>query len=115
MLTLHRSSVMGWMSTIIYTICERGKMVGAHNINRGAFCMLARIPDLWMRTQTARATELLVNLNSQNGDHGRSSRARLCDLTESDDLYQAAGAMKVMTFDRTRKHFRFIPTLRYLK
>src|SRR5271155_55765 len=30
-----------WMSTIIHTICERGKMAGSHNINRKAFCVLA--------------------------------------------------------------------------
>src|SRR3954465_8618252 len=35
-----------WMSTIILTICERGKMTGAHNINRMGFCLLADIPDL---------------------------------------------------------------------
>src|ERR1051325_3992845 len=72
------------MSTIIYTICERGNMSGVHNLNRKAFCILSRIPDLWMRTQTTRATELLVNLNSETGDHGKSTVARLLDLTDSD-------------------------------
>src|SRR6185436_8324319 len=32
-----------WMSTIVLTICQRGKMSGAHNINRKAFCLLANI------------------------------------------------------------------------
>jgi len=70
-----------WMSTIVLTICQRGKMSGAHNINRKAFCLLANIPDLWLRTQTSRASELLVNLNSSRGDHGKSTVARLFALT----------------------------------
>src|SRR4051794_35358956 len=56
-----------WMSTIVLTICQRGKMSGVHNTNRKAFCLLANIPDLWLRTQTSRASELLVNLNSSRG------------------------------------------------
>jgi len=67
-----------WMSTIIFTICERGHMSGAHNINRKV-CLLSRIPDLWMRTQTARASELLVLLNSE-GAHADSTRARFLPL-----------------------------------
>jgi len=39
----------GWMSTIMYTICERGNMSGTH-LNRYGFCLLTRIPDLWLRT-----------------------------------------------------------------
>jgi hypothetical protein len=105
----------GWMSTIIYTICERGNMSGVHNLNRKAFCILSRIPDLWMRTQTTRATELLVNLNSENGDHGKSTVARLLDLTDSVDIYQATRALKENPPQRRREFFRFIPTLRYLK
>ena len=53
-----------WLSTIIYTICARGNMSGTHSINKSGFCILSGIPDIWMRTQISRATDLLVNLNS---------------------------------------------------
>ena len=103
-----------WMSTIIYTICSRGAMSGSHNINRKAFCLLSGIPDLWMRTQISRATDLLINLNSAYGDHGRSTRSRLFNLTKTAD------APSVINFLRTkqlkaRKFFRMIPTLKFLQ
>src|SRR5215469_6967096 len=77
-----------WMSTIIHTICERGRMSGAHSINKG-FSFLSGIPDLWHHTLTARATDLIVNLNSLNGDHGRSTRARFLALGKSFQLRDA--------------------------
>ena len=65
-----------WMSSIIYTICRRGRIANAPSLNRMAFCILADIPDLWMRTQTTRATELLCDLNSRNSMAGLSSALR---------------------------------------
>ena len=103
-----------WMSTIMYTISERGGMSSVHNLNRYAFCLLADIPDLWMRTQSSRATEFLVNLNSTNGDHGRTTRARLFDQTGCTNIYQAIESLKSNPPQRRRNYFRFIPSLRYL-
>jgi len=102
-----------WMSTIILTICERGKMIGAHNINRMGFCLLANIPDLWFRTQTSRASELLVNLNSSNGDHGKSTVARLFDLTKANGINAAIIYLNSKRLKK-RPFFRMIPTLQYL-
>ena len=56
-------------------------MLSARNINRKAFCLLAGIPDIWMRTQTSRATDLLVNLNTRYCQSGRSTIARVCALS----------------------------------
>src|SRR6185436_4533185 len=79
-----------WLSAIIHTICARGNMSGAHSLNKSGFCILSGIPDLWMRTQVSRATDLLVNLNSFQGDHGRSTHARLSSLTKSTDIQGAS-------------------------
>ena len=43
----------GWMATIIHTFCTRGGMPSGHSLNRYAFCLLAGIPDLWLRTRDA--------------------------------------------------------------
>lgn len=67
-----------------------------------------------MRTQSSRATEFLVNLNLTNGDHGRTTRARLLDQTDSTDIYQAVKSLNSDPPQRRRNCFRFIPTLRYL-
>src|SRR5438270_6086761 len=54
-----------WQSSIIHTICERAGMSNANSINRKAFCLLAGLPDIWLRTQTTRATVILVNINTR--------------------------------------------------
>ena len=46
-----------WLSTVIHTICERAQMGNVHSLNRAAFCLLADVPDVWMRTQTSRTSE----------------------------------------------------------
>src|ERR1043166_6151033 len=71
-----------WISTIIYTICHRGGMSSVTTLNRSAFLLLSGIPNMWMRTQTTRAAELLVNLNTQYCECGRSTRARFCNLVK---------------------------------
>ena len=103
-----------WLSTIIHTICARGNMSGAHSLNKSGFCILSGIPDLWMRTQVSRATDLLVNLNSFQGDHGRSTRARLFSLTKSTDIKGASTFLQTKVLKR-KKFFRTIPTLQFLK
>src|ERR1051325_2678510 len=70
----------GWLSTIIHTLCYRSQMSTVHTINKKAFCLLAGIPDLWMRAQTTRATELFVNLNTQYCLSGETTRARFCSF-----------------------------------
>jgi hypothetical protein len=50
-----------WMSLIIRTFCERSGMASGHSINNMAFCVLCGIPDLWLRSHTARATELVCS------------------------------------------------------
>jgi len=69
-----------WLSTVIHTICERAQMNNARSVNRAAFCLLAAIPDFWCRTQTSRSTDLLVNLNTNYCQNGRSTVACLCAL-----------------------------------
>ena len=103
-----------WLSTIIYTICAWGNMAGAHSINKSGFCILSGIPDIWMRTQISRATDLLVNLNSFHGDHGRSTRARLFSLTKATDIKSASIFLQTKVLKR-KKFFRTIPTLQFLK
>ena len=49
-----------WLSTIIHTLCELSGMSTMKTINRKAFCLLAGLPDLWLRMQTMRTTEIMV-------------------------------------------------------
>jgi hypothetical protein len=69
-----------WQSSIVHTICERAGMSNANSINRKAFCLLAGLPDIWLRTQTTRATDILVNINTRYCQSGRSTMARICAL-----------------------------------
>src|SRR4051794_17841014 len=87
-------------------------MSGAHTINRKAFCLLSRISDLWMCTQTARASELLVLLNSE-GAHADSTRARLLAVSDSVDISSALASLSSRNLNK-REFFRMIPTLQYL-
>jgi hypothetical protein len=47
-------------------------MNSCRNLNRSAFCILSGIPNLWLRTQTSRAAELFVTLNSVNSPAGET-------------------------------------------
>ena len=105
-----------WLATVIHTICERAKMSNAHSINRKAFCLLADLPDLWMRTQTSRATDLLVNLNTKYAQNGRSTVARLCALIKQ----SPKNLPSVIQLISSKDNFRCGPnristTLKYLK
>jgi ribonuclease HI len=57
---------------------------------------------------------LIVNLNSSNGDHGRSTVARLFDLTKANCINAAVNYLNSKCLKK-RPFFRFIPTLQYLK
>jgi hypothetical protein len=105
-----------WLSTIIHTLCDRGGMKTASTINKKAFCLLAGLPDIWMRLQTSRAAELLVNLNTKHCLSGRSTRARffsLCDVSvgESKDAIQQLRNATIYK----RKNLRISSTIQYLK
>src|SRR3978361_1165896 len=64
------------MSTIMHTICHRGGM-NPVTLNKKGFFLLAKLPDIWKRMQTSRATELFVNLNTK---YCLSAVARFCSL-----------------------------------
>jgi len=97
-----------WLSTIIHTLCVRGGMSMAHSINKKAFCLLAGLPDLWMRMHTARATELLVNMNTKYCLSGRSTRARFCSLTHKTTakVALAVGELEGIASINIREHCR---------
>ena len=64
--------------------------------------------------RNSRATDLLVNLNSYNGDHGRSTRARLFALTKSTDVLAMCVFLRTKALKK-KAFFRVIPTLQFLK
>src|SRR6185503_17394254 len=64
--TIPKKVYLSWMSIVIETFGKRGGMNTVHTLNRCAFCVLADIPHIWLRAQTARTTELIVYLNSYN-------------------------------------------------
>ena len=64
--------------------------------------LLADIPDIWMRTQTTRATELLVNLNTHYCLSGRSTRARLCSLFHL-PVFQMVAAIQKLSMSIIKK------------
>jgi ribonuclease HI len=76
-----------WTRIIIHTILEpSGISAGfARSINQDAFCSLANIPNLWRRTNTIRMTELLIALNTQHCDSGRSTRARVAAIAKPEN------------------------------
>ena len=105
-----------WTSTITFTICHRGGMSTIGTLNKMGFCLLADIPDLWLRAQTSRATELLVNLNTKICLSGRSTRARLCNLfslsaSEITSTLQKLASQAL----KKREYNRLVPTIQYLK
>src|SRR3954468_21331686 len=83
-------------------------------INKKGFCLLAGIPDLWMR-KTTRATELLVNLNTQYCLSGETTRARFCSFMGMTDIIPAMRAFEVLGIFNVRATNRMSSTLKYLK
>src|SRR5689334_12356203 len=79
------------------------------------FCLLAEIPNLWLRTQTVRATELICLLNSRNSPARSSTVARLCAFTKTPNVAAAARKLQEMKRFPTSSDFRFVPTLKHLK
>jgi hypothetical protein len=104
-----------WMSAIITTFCVRSGMSSGHSLNHMGFCLLADIPNLWLRTQTARATELICLLNSRNSPAGSSTVARLCAFTKAANVAAATRKLQEMKRFPTSDEFRFVPTLKHLK
>ena len=107
----------GWMSTILHTICSLGRISTVTTLNRSAFLVLADIPDLWMRTQTTRSSELLVNLNTKNCDSGRSTVARVCSLVglQARNAQQAIHTISLSNRLNKRVTCRSALTIQYLK
>ena len=71
-----------WMRSIIHTLCISSGF-SDYSLNTAGFCLLADIPDIWLRAQTARATELICSLNSRNSAVGSSTLARFCASMKS--------------------------------
>src|SRR6185437_14088147 len=104
-----------WMSAIIDTFCIRSGIASGHSLNHMAFCLLAGVPHLWLRIQTARATEFICCLNSRNSAAGSSTLARLCAFTKSTDPASAVRKLVERKKLPTTNVFRLGPTLKYLK
>ena len=92
-------------------------MSNAHSLNRAAFCLLADIPDFWRRTQTSRATDLLVNLNTKYCQNGKSTVARLCALARksTEELRSAISILNEKKSIKVSTASRMSSTLQYLK
>ena len=104
-----------WLSSIIFTICERSGMNSCRNLNRSAFCILSGIPNLWLRTQTSRAAELFVTLNSVNSPAGETTRARLCSLSGQPNLGLALQRLNALKKFSNENENRIITSIKYLK
>ena len=106
-----------WTSTILTTICYRGGMSTVGTLNKKAFLLLADIPDIWMRTQTTRACELLVTLNTNYCEVGRSTIARLCSLAKvsARNSRLAVDELNSRRSLNMRKFCRLASTIQYLK
>ena len=103
-----------WMRTIIHTLCVRGGLVSDASLNRSGFCIIANIPDMWLRTQTSRATELICSLNSRNSAAGSSTLARFCACMKSPDPASAAKKFSQRQNFPKESSARMVSTLRYL-
>src|ERR1051325_2937124 len=86
-------------------------------LNKKAFLVLAEIPDIWMRTQTTRACELLVSLNTNYCEVGRSAIARLCGLAKVPPRNSRLAVEELTSLRslNTRKFCRLASTIQYLK
>ena len=72
----------GWTRTIIHTLAATAGMskTATRTMSSHAFCLLAGIPDISLRTQTLRITEFFLLINSHNCISGKTTLARLCAL-----------------------------------
>eukprot|EP00456_Euglypha_rotunda_P027664 TRINITY_DN22073_c0_g1_i1.p1 TRINITY_DN22073_c0_g1~~TRINITY_DN22073_c0_g1_i1.p1 ORF type:complete len:273 (-),score=10.05 TRINITY_DN22073_c0_g1_i1:11-829(-) len=106
-----------WMSTIIHTICERASMSNTYSLNRMAFCLLADIPDVWMRTQTTRVTNLFVNINTKYCQSGKTTIARLCAFVKRKpaELCKAITEINAKKVIKVSSSSRISSTLKYLR
>src|ERR1700709_2569389 len=87
------------------------------SLNRKAFCLLAGLPDIWMRMQTSRITEFLVNLNTRYCLCGKSTVARFCSAMGFEARYadRAIEALENKETLYTRQGHRITSTLQYMK
>ena len=102
-----------WLSLVIFTICERSGMNSSRNLNRSAFCILSGIPNLWLRTQTSRAAELFVTLNSVNSPAGETTRARLCSISGQPNVGLAIQRLNALK--KFNNETRLVTSLKYLR
>jgi hypothetical protein len=105
-----------WMSTIMHTICHRGGM-NPVTLNKKGFFLLARLPDIWKRMQTSRATELFVNLNTKYCLSGKSTIARFCSLMglPASEVVMAVTLLEQKNTINKRQNCRLSATIQYLK
>jgi hypothetical protein len=103
-----------WMRSIMHTLCVNNDFVSAYSLNASAFCLLADIPDLWLRTQTTRATELICALNSKNSAAGSSTLARFCACMKSPDPATAARRFSQRKKFPKESDARMVSTLKFL-
>lgn len=103
-----------WMAIIVDTFCKRSGIASGQSLNLIS-CTLANIPHMWLRTQTARATELICSLNSVNSASGISTLARLCAFTKTSTGAAASSVLEKRKKFPTTNEFRLGPTLKHLK
>ena len=103
-----------WMRTIIHTLCAHSGFVSDFSLNPFGFCIIADIPNMWLRTQTTRATELLCSLNSRNSAAGSSTVARFCACMNASDPVSAAKKFSQRKKFPSEPSARMVSTLRYL-
>src|SRR6185437_5933595 len=104
-----------WMRSIIHTFCVCGDLASDYSINPMGFCLMATIPDLWLRTQTSRATDLICSLNSKNSAAGSSTLARFCACMKSPDPTSAAKKFSQRKRLPNDSGVRMVSTLKYLQ
>ena len=118
---INERTYKNWTKTIIHTILESSGISAqfARSINSDAFCSLANIPDLWRRTNTIRMTELLIALNTEHCDSGRSTRARVAAITHPTNPEWRSSLELISANKRLRKGVRklnrHVHTLQYWK
>ena len=101
---------------IIETLARLSGMSSNKKINRMAFCLLAGIPHLWLRLQTIRITDLLVNIHTNYCLSGRSTRARLCNLVgrSAQDIEAAIAEINSKRTLNLRSNNRISSSVRFL-
>ena len=86
-------------------------------LNKKGFFLLARLPDIWKRMQTSRATELFVNLNTKYCLSGKSTIARFCSLMglPASEVVMAVTLLEQKNTINKRQNYRLSATIQYLK